>query len=786
MSDVNRQVISRMNKVAAAVALATAASACPIVAVAQEPLDEIVVTATRRDTTIQEVPYSISVLSSATLKRHDVQNLAEAIRLMPGVGHVDLGGRNTGNISSIIVRGINADNQSANADFITTRAPTVSTYIDETPLFFELDIHDIERVEFLRGPQGTLYGSGSLGGTIRFITKKPNLNNFAFDVTGNMSSTSGGDPNYGIGAVINAPISDAVGFRAAGKYQEWGGFIDLPYAFAEDPTNQGALPADPANPITSPPLLEPGKNFNDSSSLSFRPSVLIQPTEKFRANVAYYFNHFESSARQAVHPDPSAFFPGSAEQSLLSVDTEPFERDVNLGSLELEFDFGFATLTSSTSHYTIESSGVTDYTDNIIQKDAYYTGAPYPRQKNTGDVHSFEQEAFTQEIRLGSNNEGLISWVVGVHYNDFKHVLDYDFGWRGVTDYNTLPGNTMPVSDIFTGMPVMDDATFAQRENYSAEELAFFGELTLNITDQWQVTGGIRSFDIKSDLLVNVEYLVSSGFPPSQRTGDTDESDQVFKLNTSYDFSDNLKIYATWAEAYRRGGANALGPLDEPSFGLYLSDTADNFEVGVKGRIDDRVQYTVAAFRIDWDDVQFSSFSNFGTPIVANGESAESTGFELEAFGSLSDRLTFAASYTNVDAKATGSIFLPGVGDPEAGERLPGVPEHMASLRFTYDQSLRSGNSLSYGLSAFYRSDALAGFSTDLSFFEIDAFSIINASLSLQAENWTITAFVDNLGDEKGITGGTGPGLAGPLGNQRYVSRPRTAGLRFTYSWAGS
>lgn len=247
-------------------------------------------------------------------------------------------------------------------------------------------------------------------------------------------------------------------------------------------------------------------------------------------------------------------------------------------------------------------------------------------------------------------------------------------------------------------------------------------------------------------------------------------------------------FYGTWVEGYRRGGGNIAllnHPFlaDPPELLTFAPDRAENWEAGVKGRVHDRIQYTVAAFLIDWDDPQIDSFTPFGNPAVVNGNGARSQGLEIEVFGNLTEKLDFTFGYTYTNAELTADFAAPDGSVGMDGDALPGVPDSMASLSLNYTKPLSGDlfSNLRYHVNGFYRSATNSSFQ-GIRFFEIDAFSIWDASATVDvSERWSFTAFVDNVFDELGVTGGIPAARNGPVGQFYFVTRPRNYGIRFTY-----
>tara|TARA_R110002096_G_scaffold195693_2_gene378366 strand:- start:3894 stop:6326 length:2433 start_codon:yes stop_codon:yes gene_type:complete len=760
-------------------------------ALAQEALEEIVVTATRRSMSIQDIPYNISAISGDGIERAGVGDLGDLLRLVPGVAFLDQGARIGGNNPNIILRGINANAMIGSFDFPNVAVAPISTYLNETPVFFPLQLNDLERVEVLRGPQGTIYGSGAMGGTLKLMTKRPDPGVTSVDIRGGTFWTKDSDEqSYNLNGTLNVPLGETWTLRVNAGYENVGGFIDANGRYSLDSAG-AALPADSADLVNSAPIIESVEDISDTRSRNARAALRFQPNDRVDAVLTYLNQRDESDGRQIQNP-----FSGSGEDYVeYHATSEPYEREVNLASLEVDVDFGFATLTSATSVYENKSDQSIDYTDfwTVNVEPYYYSAFPRviaPEQSITKD------EGLIQELRLRSNGEGKVDWLVGAFYSDVRNDVLSLYTVPGAPAWNDLTrvaGDPPPYSFANNS-----DVNAIFDRKIVVKDLAAFGELTYHVSDQWQVTLGARVFssDFEQDL---VEFLPQCGYYCATDGVDPngailanvqqDDSDSIFKLNTSYAFSDDLMLYGTWVEGYRRGGGNIAlltHPFlpDPPELLTYRPDSADNWEIGLKGRIEDRVQYTLAAFYIDWEDPQIDAFTPFGNPAVVNGEGARTQGLEMETFGNLTDHLSFSFGYAYTSAELTADFTAPDGSTGSDGDSLPGVPEHMTSLTLDYQQTLSSNlfSGVNYHLNGFYRSKTDSAFQ-GIRLFEIDGFSIwdVSATFASRSESWSVTAFVDNVFDEPGVTGGIPAARNGPAGQFYFVTRPRNYGIRFTY-----
>lgn len=777
----------RLTVLTSAIAAALSAGA----ALAESPLEEIVVTATRRSTTIQETPYNISAISGTSLERSGVVDFGDLLRRVPGIAYLDQGARVGGNNPNIILRGINANAMIGSFDFPNVAVAPISVYLNETPVYFPVKLDDLERVEVLRGPQGTLYGSGSMGGTLKLLTRRPDPSAFSAQVRGSTFWTRESDEqSYNLSATLNVPLSDRWSLRVNAGYENIGGFIDAGGRYQLD-ANGAALPADPADLVNSAPIVEQVEDISDTQTQNVRLALRFQPNDAVDAVFSYLTQSDESDGRQIQNP-----FAGTGEDYVEYHPTaEPYERDVDLASLEVDVDFGFATLTSATSYYKNEADQSIDYTDFwAVNVEPYYYSA-FPRVVAPEQSIS-DDSGFVQEFRLRSNGTERVEWLIGAFYSDVDNDVLSLYNVPGAAAWNNLPRAPGDPDPYYFANNTDVNAIFDRA--ISVQDQAIFGEITYHVSENWQTTFGVRAFssDFEQDL---VEFLPQCGYYCATDGMDPDgailanvsedDSDVVFKFNTSYDINDDMMIYGTWVEGYRRGGGNIAllnHPFlaDPPELLTYSADSAQNWELGVKGTVDNRLQYTIAGFFIDWDDPQIDSFTPFGNPAVVNGAGARTQGLEFEANGSIGDNLLYSFGYTYTSAELTADFAAPDGSTGSDGDSLPGVPENMTTLTLDYTQPL-SGNTfsdVSYHLNGFYRSKTVSSFQ-GIRFFEIDAFSIwdVSATLRTASEEWSVTAFVDNVFDELGVTGGIPATRNGPVGQFYFVTRPRSYGIRFSY-----
>lgn len=792
--------------------LSTSAILLPIAAHAQqapagggeEASAEIVVTATRRSESIINVPYNISAISGDALAKGNITDIAGLAQRMPGIAFVDRGARDASVGSTIIIRGITTDGAGGIGP-VNASANTVSVYLGETPLYTNVAIKDVSQVEVLRGPQGTLYGSSSLGGTIRFIYNRPDPDAASATVTGTAAFTRKGAPSAMADAVINLPLSDRLALRVVGGYDHEGGVVDQNSLFRrDDAENERGSLADPSDIVNSPAIIAPKKNVDYANIYYARASLRALPSDAVDVQINYQYQHNDIGGSPTINPDYNGndWYSGSMRV------TEPLDSDTHLVGLDASVDFGFATMTSSTSYY---HSNVKARRDNTTLAEtspygAFYLGSPRfideAREQNT-------ERGIVQELRLASNGNAPVEYVVGAFYQNLKRRMILDDIMPGYSEWRNAEG-----SDPFFGGPLQPgfelpgDTNFFTDETQKFKEFALFGELTYHVTDRWQVTGGTRFFWQRFDdraifLLPQTEILLGDG--SAEGKGRAKINDHIFKVATSYGLTDSLKAYATFSQGFRRGGANALPIVgfyaERPELNTYKPDTVDNYEIGLKGRLGRGLTFTAALFYLDWKNIQINTSTvSTAQPFVGNGGRARSQGFEFEGTARIGSNLDVTLGYAYADAKLTEAFQIRTVdintGDLTGaisaagfkGERTPGTPRHSLTGSIDYTQWLSNGNSILYHVDANYRSNRLRGLASDVSgVYYVPGYALANASISYQTDAWTLGAYVSNLFDAKGINAITGQ-TPETVSRHRgfFISRPRTVGLRLSYRFGAA
>jgi outer membrane receptor protein involved in Fe transport len=749
-------------------------------------MEEVMVTAQRREQSITDIPYNISAVSGDFIHSGNILTTGELLKSVPGAAVIDYGARNAGVVNSIRIRGLAIDSN-INMDVALSAVPPVSTYVNETPLYANMILKDLDRVEVLRGPQGTLYGSGSLGGTVRYMTRRPVLGEFEGTVEGSFSQTKGSDDyNWDADVVLNFPMGDMFAARLVAGRVDYAGIVDLPNLYVLD--DEG-IPVAPDGPLADTAVYTSVEDADTVEIDYARLSLLLETSDKFDALLTWSYQEDDIGGRMQPTPGTDGWGDPYDDDENGSVQLEPSTREINVLSLEMNFDLGFATLTSSTSSYEHEGESVSENTGFYAQ--AGWLGAfyyNYPRPMASAE-RAFEDEAFIQELRLVSNTDGVVDWIVGGFYRD-QDMMSSQFSYlRGFKNWADAAWDCCVVND--------NDFRYIREENF--KDKALFGELTWNISDTVRLTGGFRYFDIdyENDTFMGVGLYTTFAIDDTAYFEGSD-SDTLFKINASWDMSDNMMMYGTISEGFRRGGANAV-PLsgvfaEDPAWQLYGPDFTTNYEWGIKGTGENSF-YNVSLFYVDWSDIQLNtSTTNWGFFAAQNGGKAHTQGLEVEydKFFGKGWHTSIGYSYTNGKLDET---FLSADGAYVAGhkgQKLPGLSEHTFNIMLENVYETSGGWEWVNRISGYYQSEMENSISLSEDFKQtLDGFTLWDFNSNIMLDHWTFGLFVKNLFDEEGRVGVFKEEYMGTDPTQNYygsgaknvIARPRTIGVSVAYNF---
>lgn len=750
------------------------------------PLETIIVTATRRNADVQDVPFNMVALDRGGLDDLRIDNLAEFTRAVPGLYVPGQGSRGS---NLVTVRGLNVSSLNDTVGVGNGTGGTVATYLGDIPLYVDLRMIDVERVEALLGPQGTLYGAGTLAGAIRYLPNRPDAGAFAAETGGRVYSIEQSD---GTGAdlwgVVNVPlVQDRLALRLAVGYLDDPGFVDYAYVVREPGVSNPNAPFDGSGDEVAANLRRV-RDVDDERTLTGRAGLLWQASDAITAHLTWYHQDQDVGGRTVNHDVAVA----SGRYVSASRFLEPNDKTNDLGALEVTWDLGFAELTSATGVSRFESSGRRDQTDFLMDLDYGYEDFPQFAAYATDDL---DEKTFNQELRLVSQGTGPWSWIAGAFYNRYESDNVASEYTPGVPPWYGFPA----------GFPDLEYQAVSSR---TFEEQALFGEVGYRLTDRWQVTVGARWFDYDDELSLVTRFPFFDYEAGVQNA--TGDDDVIYKLNTSYAFTDDVMGYLTVSEGYRTGGIN-LGPVcqdpipDEQTFCLQegevliAPDTTTNYEVGLRSLwLDGRWLVNAAVYQVDWKDIQVFGTSEVGeVPILKNGGKARTRGVELVSRLRVTGRLQLAASLTVLDAKLTSDA--PGLvdgADASSGDRLAGSPEKHGTFLADYSRPLANG----WTFDADYSYTAVGDVYTKVGLRNggevLPGWAVHGASVGLSNGAWGVRLYADNLFDKYAMTSvrrdrsyvrlvdrDPAAGLA-PIPSRTYFQsmlRPRTVGLEFAY-----
>jgi iron complex outermembrane receptor protein len=780
----------------------------PVSAADDTTLQEVIVTATRRAESAQSIPANITAITGVALEEAGIADVADLARSLAGINVTDKGPFGGVNGATLIIRGLNSD--STSGEFIQSSpiVQPVATYVDDTPLFFNLRLQDLDRVEILRGPQGTLYGSGSLGGTIRFVQNAPDPGGFDARVEAGLSDTAHTHTlNEDVNGMLNLPLSETMAVRLNAGYTSEAGLINQPNLYALD-SSGAPIAAQPGN-LLSPPETYSKDGTNSYLYRTVRVAALWKPNDDWHAQLSYY--HQLSSADGYPYDAP---YYGLNSLSSTDYTQATTEDKVDLVALTIEGELGFATLTSNSSwaqHQNAAAGDVTSLYDYFSFYPSLY--GENPRVLVTGH-QEFDDKPWAQEIRLASKSGGAYDWVGGLFYKSERtDIREHDF-YPGYLDYfnacvpvygassgdGVTPSQcgigetayTPGAVNYIDGIPIIKDQAYVGDFETHYTDLAAFGEFTWRFAPSWSLTGGARVFKQTVSQAQQTGLLFDGPAYVANETQSDSWRKALWKVNVAYQIDDTNLVYATWSQGFRRGAVNALPPTEaavgyvtNPGLFKVAPDTADNYEIGAKGTVLNRLRYSAAVYDIQWHNVQESAFlTPLALPGAINVGDAYSRGIETELFARLTGHWSAQIDYTYDETKVTSLSSLALIGlsvpPPAVGSPLPGTPKSTAAAAIEYGHVQIGGGELGYAVDAHYQSALLPALSATIP--SVAGYTMVGARMSYGQSHWLSTLYVDNLTNQLGVNSYTDPSQWGKY-YQALVSRPRTIGLTVAYSF---
>lgn len=768
------------------IAAAVVAALSPGAAVAQNQgdddlrIEEIVVTATKREMNMQDLGQAITAISTEEIEKQAFQSLEDVMRVLPSVSLANaLPGRNT-----IIFRGLSAGTQQYYVD------SQVAVYLDEQPITTisqqpDFPLIDIARVESLPGPQGTLFGSSSQSGTIRYITNKPETAAFSAQLASELSQTKGGEGNYSLNGWVNIPIiEDRFAIRAVGYVSHDGGWVDNVLGTTLEGSEDNAAVVE--------------EDYNEWDNVGGRLRARWIMSDSWEADLSYIVQ--QSSTKGAWETDPAL---GDFRHSKFFKEFR--DDDWYQASATIKGDLGFAELTVNASYFDRD---IVYEWDNMVYeqwKDAYW--GPYYALYNSdytfGTIFNDQVvETSAYEVRMTSQGDSKLRWMVGGYYED--NLVEWFYGaanpdYVGTTSWYAAQAYAYYYG-VYLGYDVqypLPPTTVGYSETYSnsVKQTAFFGQMDYDLTDRWSLNLGIRWFEYDRQKITVTDF--PRGLPPFgsfDTAGRVEssgvESDTVYKIGTTFHLDDDVMFYALYSEGFRLGGTNSSRAANTGFVPLnYLSDKVANAEIGIKSRFaNGRVQINFNIFDIQWDDVQISQSSVNGQWWLRgtiNGGKGENKGAEFDARWQATDRLYVYASGSFGDPKYTEEIVRLNDVVP-AGTPMVWAYERSTSLGLEYSIPDMFGGDVWFGYNHSYQSSKWNNLSNAIDRDPeglVPSWNLANAHAGLSMENgWEFQLTARNIWDERAVNSlfqDSSGELFGDLrfDNQRSYSRPRTVGL---------
>jgi len=754
-----------VNAVARAVSavLAGAGYAPSLIAQTQTAgLEEIIVTARKREESLLSIPQEIQAIGQQQIEQANLNTLDDIARFVPSLSfNAVTPGRGT-----IYFRGVADDSSSFIAD------ASAAIYLDEQPLTQsalqpEIRLVDIERIEALPGPQGTLYGASSQSGTLRYITNKPDPAGFESNVSLEGTSVEDGDVGYDLSAVLNVPLSENMAIRLVGFTAHEAGFIDNVFGTSLGGTFDNADVVD--------------DDINGIDYSGGRAAFRWLPNDEWTVDVGVVYQKMKANAYSEDNVQRSG-----RELAVVRFFDESRDDEWVQTSLTLQGDLGWGQFTSATSYFTRsieyhqDNTDYTFYLSNCCDP-AYY--AKYARYELGSDPHGLgwsdspDARRVAQEFRL-QGETGRMTWLAGLFYervhdgfNFFTRIEDYEDSpgfdyWA--TYYDVQPGTT-------------DNSFYHAKNDQITEQYAAFGELGFSLTDRWTFTAGLRWFDHTRTR----EYFIqqpNGHFTAELAKAENSTSDITKKLSLQYQIGDSAMVYALYSDGFRAGGRNVVRPGTVLPAD-YDPDFLDNYELGLKSRwLGGQIAFNLTAFRMEWDDyqVEVTDPGPLFVVVVTNVGDAEIDGVSAEFSARLWESLELGFNAQFLNAETTSGNDLVGT---EEGARLPFSAEEKGAvwLEYTFPWELAGGRF--YGRYQWtYNGDVLNGIDTVDSDPTVQpSYKISDLKFGLEADDWEVYAYIDNLGNERAILFDQDSAPPGTI----TINTPRTWGIGFTKTWGG-
>ncbi|MEZ5500532.1 MAG: TonB-dependent receptor [Steroidobacteraceae bacterium] len=725
-----------------------------------EVLQEVVVTASKRgEQSTQDIPGAIQAISGDTLAKIGAAEFVDYATRVPSLTFNDLGPGD----KQYVIRGITSTGPATVGVYYDEAVITASNANDGGGRNADIRLFDLDRIEVLKGPQGTLYGASSMSGTIRYITKQPDLARFGGYVNAEASTTANGGSNLGVNGALNLPIiTDKLAVRFTGWDVDNSGFID-------------------AVRIPSGPI----ENANTERTRGARVTLRWQATDKLALSATTTSQSLHAGGSARFTPpgvqsfgDAGAGFPSIPGGDLVNTDLtqSPWDETIDIYGLTAEYAGDLGTLTATTNYFDRDISFVFDSSPIL-----FFFGVPIP-----GITLEPQARRITaSELRYASKLSGPINFVVGA----FSQNEHSDFRVE-VVKINAFGNPAGPFSRLDSDDALQNpsgNTFFGRIDNDQLKQFAGFGEVTWTINEQWSLLAGLRYFHSSLDSQNETTHPFG-GFgnqiPVGVQTNSASGNKTTFKANLSYKYGAQGLLYATVAQGFRVGGTNAADlPFASGIPPSFAPDLLTNYEIGAKNEfLDRRLRLNGAIYQINWKDIQVQALDNTQAFFfTTNGGKARVRGAELEAEALLGSGFEFAIGGSYIDAVITELPQLSSGSNASlgnVGDRLPKVPRIQYNAALSWGTPVGSSAKLDLRADVAHRGSAQSQFNNANGFDQtLHAYTLANFRANLSWNQWTASLFARNLFDERAEIDAIAS-AQDPLAH--ITARPRTVGVAVT------
>ena len=721
-------------------------------------LEEIMVTATKRGAaSVQDVPIAIQALKGSDLRAAGATEFIDIAGKVPSLQFEDLGPGD----KKYIIRGVNSSGASTVGVYYDEGILTASNAEDGGGRNADIRLYDLERVEVLKGPQGTLYGASSMSGTIRFVTNKPKGDIVEGYVSGELSQTKKGGTNYNVNGMINVPlIENKLAMRTVAWFEDASGFIDavrIPAGAIED--------------------------VNTNETYGVRSHLRLWASDELTLTASGTYQKTDSDGSSRYTPKGTMSF-GDADNGfapvpggdLVNTDLTQsrWKEDLYTLGFTAEYMGEAGSLTATTNYYKRNIDFAFDSSPIL-----FFFGVPIPGIT----LEPQERSIWSNELRYASTLEGPFNFVVGGFYGEEKQ----DFEVQVIaTGDDGLPKSAFSERNEDDALVGSGDTFFGRLSDYSLSQKALFGEMTYDLSEQFQLLVGTRYYDStrnSSDRTTHPFAGFTNDFVRDAVNQETSENKTTFKFSASYRPTEDLLFYAAAAQGFRVGGVNK--PTISAEIKLlpsYNSDSLWNYELGMKSTLaDGRVNFNAALYSLRWSNMQVLTRDATGAfTFLTNAGKAKVDGVELELAAQLSSEFEVSLGMSYQSAKLTEDA--PDLGDPDSralsGNRMPNVPKFQGSASATYRTPVMDNFELVMRGDLSWRGSTNTEFNPNNPLgVDLDSYALMNVRVGLENEGWNISAFAKNLFDTRAQIDAIN-GTQDPLA---YITvRPRTIGLSLT------